>query len=51
MDECHQNLTRENSKWLLRYTIVHVHRHEELIPIIVATKAYMVKSEKGKKAK
>lgn len=44
-------LAREHSKWLLRYTNVHVHRHEELIPIIVVAKAYREKSKKGKNAK
>ena len=46
-----KDLAREHSKWLLRYTNVHVHKHEELIPIIVAAKAYREKAEKGKKAK
>ena len=46
-----KDLAREHSKCLLRYTNVHVHRNEELIPIIIATKAYRTKSEKGKKAK
>ena len=46
-----KDLAREHFKWLLRYTNVHVHKHEELIPIIVAAKAYREKAEKGKKAK
>ena len=46
-----KDLAREHSKWLLRYTNVHVHRHEELIPIIITAKAYRTKSEKGKKVK
>lgn len=46
-----KDLARENSKWLLRYTNVHVHRNEELIPIIFITKAYRGKSEKRKKVK
>lgn len=46
-----QDLAREHSKWLLRYTNVYVHRHEELIPIIITTKAYRMKAEKGKKEK
>lgn len=46
-----KDLTRENSKWLLRYTNVHVSRHEELIPIIFFPKAYREKAKKGKKAK
>ena len=46
-----KELTHEHSKWLLRFTNVHVPNHEELIPIIVATKAYRVKIEKGKKSK
>ena len=44
-------LAKEHSKWLLRYTNLHAHRHEELIPIIVVTKTYKMKSEKGKKVK
>ena len=46
-----KELAREHSKWLLRYTNIHMPRHEELIPIIVATKVYRTKVEKGKKAK
>lgn len=46
-----KDLAREHSKWLLRYTNVHVHRHEKFIPIIVASKVYKAKLEKGKKAK
>lgn len=44
-------LAQEDSKWLLRFTNVHVPNHEELIPIIVATEAYRVKVENGKKYK
>ena len=39
---------RENSKWLLRYTNIHVPRHEQLIPIIVVAKAYRAKNGKGR---
>ena len=46
-----KELAREHSKWLLRFTNVHVPNHEELIPIIVAAKAYRAKTEKGKKSK
>ena len=46
-----KQLAREHSKWLLRYTNIHMPRHEELIPIIVAAKAYRTKVEKGKKTK
>ena len=46
-----KELAREHSKWLLRYTNIHVPKHKELIPIIVATKAYRAKAEKGKKLK
>ena len=46
-----KELAREHSKWLLRYTNIHVPKHEELIPIIVATKAYKTKEVKGKKSK
>ena len=46
-----KELAQEHSRWLLRFTNVHVPNHEELIPIIVATKAYRVKTEKGKKSK
>ena len=46
-----KELTREHSKWLLRYTKIHVPRHEELMPIIIVAKAYRKKVEKGKKVK
>ena len=46
-----KDLAREHSKWLLRYTNVHVHKHEQLISIIVATKAYRERVEKGKTTK
>ena len=46
-----KDLAQENSKWFLRYTNVHVHRDEEIIPIIVVAKAYRTKAEKGKKVK
>ena len=46
-----KELAREHSKWLLRYTNIHVPKHEELIPIIVAALAYRTKAEKGKKSK
>ena len=42
---------QEHSKWLLRFTNVHVPDHEELILIIVVAKAYREKIEKGKKSK
>ena len=44
-------LARVHSKWLLRYTNVHVQRHEELILIIVSAKAYKENEEKEKKVK
>lgn len=46
-----KELAREHSRWLLRFTNVHVPNHEELIPIIDAAKAYRAKTEKGKKSK
>ena len=46
-----KDLAKEYSKWLLRYTNIHVLKHEELIPIIVVAKAYREKAEKGKKSK
>ncbi len=46
-----EELAREHSRWLLRYTNFYVPKHEELIPIVVATKAYRKKMEKGKKEK
>ena len=46
-----KELARDHSKWLLRYTNIHTPKHEELVPIIVATKAYRKKEEKGKKMK
>ena len=46
-----KDLAREHSRWLLRYTNVHVQRHEELILIIVSVKAYREKAKKGKKEK
>lgn len=42
-----KELVREHSKWLLRYTNIHMPRHEELNPIIVVAKAYK-KNGKGK---
>ena len=44
-----KELAREKSKWLLRYTNIHVHK--EIITIIVVAKAYREKSQKGKKLK
>ena len=46
-----KELDCEHSKWLLRFTNVHVPNHEELIPIIVAAKSYREKTKKGKKSK
>ena len=46
-----KELAREHSKWLLRYTNIHVPKHKEIIPIIVIAKAYRAKVEKGKKSK
>ena len=42
-----KELAKENSKWLLRYTNIHMPKHEELIPIIVADKTHRTKAEKG----
>ena len=46
-----KELAQENTRWLLRFTNVHVPNHEELIPITVVAKAYREKVEKGKKSK
>ena len=46
-----KDLAREHSKWLLRFTNVHMPSHEELVPIIVVAKAYREKFEKGNKSK
>ena len=46
-----KELTLEHSRWLLRFTNVHVPSHDELIPIMAAAKAYRAKIEKGKKPK
>lgn len=46
-----KDLARKHSKWLLRYTNVHVHRHEELMSIIFAAKTHREKSKKGKNPK
>ena len=46
-----KELTLEHSRWLLRFTNVHVPSHDELIPIMAAAKAYRAKTEKGKKPK
>ena len=46
-----KELAREHSKWLLRYTNILVPKHEELIPIIVATKAYRAKAGKREEVK
>ena len=46
-----KELALEHSRWLLKFTNVHVPNHEELIPIIVFSKAYRAKTEKGKKSK
>lgn len=46
-----KELARENSKWILRFTNVHVPNHKELIPIIFVVKAYREKPKKGKKSK
>ena len=35
-----KELTLEHARWLLRFTNIHVPSHEELIPILVAAKAY-----------
>lgn len=46
-----KELAQEHSRWLLRFTNVHVSSNEELIPIIVAARAYKKKIEKGKNSK
>ena len=46
-----KELSREHSKWVLRFTSVHLPSHEELVPIIVIAKAYRVKYGEGKKSK
>lgn len=46
-----KELAREHSRWLLRFTNVHVSSNKELIPIIVAARAHRAKMEKGKKSK
>ena len=46
-----KELTLEYSRWLLRFTNVHVPSHDELIPIMAAAKAYRTKTKKGKKSK
>ena len=46
-----KELAKDHSRWLLRYTNIHVPKHEKLIPIIVAAKAYQIKIEKGMKVK
>lgn len=46
-----KELAQEHSRWLSRFTNVHVSSNEELIPIIVAGRAYREKIEKGKKSK
>ena len=46
-----KELASDHSKWLLRYTNIHVPRHEELILIIVVAKEYRAKIEKGNKSK
>ena len=43
-----KDMTRENFKWLIRYTRIHVSRLEELIPMITATNAHKAKIDKGK---
>ena len=44
-----KELAREHSKWLIWYTNVHIFKHEELILIIIAAKAYKEKLEKKKR--
>ena len=46
-----KEITLDHSRWLMKFTHVRVPSHEELIPIIVAAKAYRAKTEKGKKSK
>ena len=46
-----KELAREHLRWHLRLTNINVPNHKELIPIIVVTKAYIVKAEKGKNSK
>ena len=46
-----RELAKEHSKCLLRYTNVYVPKHEELVSIMVATKAHREDLEKGKKTK
>ena len=43
-----KELARDHSRWLLRYTNIHMPKHDELISIMVAAKAYRIKTEKGK---
>ena len=40
-----KELAWEHSKWLLRFTNIHVPNHEELIPIIVVAKTYREKNK------
>ena len=46
-----KELAREHSRWLLRFKNVHMSSNEEIIPIIVAARAYRAKIKKGKKSK
>ena len=46
-----KELAREYSQWLLRYTNIHMPKHEELIQIIFPAKEYKEKIEKGRKFK
>ena len=39
-----KELTLEHSRWLLRFTNVHVPSHDELIPIMAAAKSYRAKT-------
>ena len=43
-----KDMAREHSKWLIRYTNVHVSRLEELISTIVAANAHKAKLDKEK---
>ena len=46
-----KELARKLSKWLIRYTTIHIIRYEEIILIIIAAKSYKVELEKKTKGK
>ena len=43
-----KNMARVHSKWLIRYTTIHMGRLDELILVMTATNAHKVRSDKGK---